>query len=189
MSKLADKIHQLRSQNKSYQQISQILQCSKSVICYHLGKNQKVKTRNRAKKLHPYLKKVYKFTSTTDIHDKYTIENQRTQRAISDKIRNFGKDIIGGKTVYKPATFGLSDVLDKFGEKPTCYLTGTPIDIHQPASYAFDHIIPRSRGGDNSLDNLGLCTSEVNHAKYNMTPDEFINLCNSVVKYNKTSGG
>ena len=87
---------------------------------------------------------------------------------------------------YVKPSFSVDDVIKKFGEHPTCYLTGEPIDIFKPRTYNFDHKIPRSRGGDNSLDNLGLCTKKANHAKYNMTPDEFINFCKKVVDYNTT---
>lgn len=84
---------------------------------------------------------------------------------------------------HKPL-FSVDDVIAKFGDNPSCYLTGQPIDISKPRTYSFDHIIPKSRGGDNSLDNLGLCTKAANQAKNDMTLDEFINSCKQVVKHN-----
>lgn len=79
----------------------------------------------------------------------------------------------------------VDELLKKFGTKPKCYLTGQEIDIYQPKTYEFDHKTPRSRGGNNNIDNLGICIKNANRAKHDMTPDEFINLCKMVAKYNK----
>ena len=61
---------------------------------------------------------------------------------------------------------------------------GEQLDITKPRDYVFDHMIPRSRGGDNSLDNLGLCTKQANMAKSDLTPEEFIQFCKKVLEYN-----
>jgi hypothetical protein len=79
--------------------------------------------------------------------------------------------------------FSADDIINKFGDEPTCYLTGVKIDIYATSSYHFDHIIPVSRGGSNTLDNLGICSKHVNLAKRDMTPDEFIFMCKQVVKH------
>lgn len=33
------------------------------------------------------------------------------------------------------------DIINKFGTKTKCYLTGTPIDLEKD-NYCFDHIVP-----------------------------------------------
>lgn len=76
----------------------------------------------------------------------------------------------------------IEDIINKFGENPKCYLTGTSIDINNPSTFEFDHIIPVSRGGTSSLDNLGICIKQANRAKERMTPDEFFNLCKLVLE-------
>ena len=77
--------------------------------------------------------------------------------------------------------FSLGELKSKIGKEPRCYLTGEPIDLMKPETYSLDHIIPISRGGKSSLDNIGLCKSDVNQAKYDMTPTEFISLCKRVI--------
>lgn len=80
--------------------------------------------------------------------------------------------------------FTTSDVLDKIGENPKCYLTGDEIDIHQGSTYHLDHIIPLSRGGSRTLDNLGLATKMANMSKTDMTLDEYFNHCKKVLENN-----
>lgn len=180
MSTLSDKIFELRSQNKSYNEISKELNCSKGTISYYLSKDGKEKNYKRVKKNRslrsPYLKKLENFR----IHkNKYSpkANNKNTKKAIYDKLRAFNNKVSQNMITEE-------QLLNKIGPNPTCYLTGLPIDLNKPHTYEFDHIIPSSRGGDNSIDNLGLCTKQANRAKGNMTKDEFINLCKLVAKTN-----
>ena len=79
-------------------------------------------------------------------------------------------------------TYTFEQVMEKIGSDPTCYLTGQKIDLHKPRTYNLDHIIPVARGGDNSLDNMGLCTRAANMAKSDLLLSEFVDLCKQVVK-------
>ena len=179
MSTLSDKIFKLRSQNKSYNEISKELNCSKSTITYYLCKGAKERNYERNKKrrslLKPYLKKLEKFRYIKIYTPK--TNNKNIKKAIYDKLRAFNNKVSQNMITEE-------QLLNKIGPNPTCYLTGLPIDLNKPHTYEFDHIIPSSRGGDNSIDNLGLCTKQANRAKGNMTKDEFINLCKLVAKTN-----
>lgn len=93
------------------------------------------------------------------------------------KIRQFNKG-------YPVAKLTPEEVVEKFGYETICYLTGAKVDLRKPQTYQFDHIIPRSRGGDNSINNLGISISEANKAKHSLTPEEFIELCRKVLAHN-----
>jgi CRISPR/Cas system Type II protein with McrA/HNH and RuvC-like nuclease domain len=77
--------------------------------------------------------------------------------------------------------FTLEQLMEKIGNSPKCYLTGEEIDLSKSRTYSLDHIIPRSKGGDNSLENCAIACSEANQAKSNLSLEEFISLCQSVV--------
>jgi 5-methylcytosine-specific restriction endonuclease McrA len=80
-------------------------------------------------------------------------------------------------------SFNYQDVLERIGQQPSCYLTGRPINLNEPDTYNFDHIVPASKGGDNSLDNLGLALKEANQGKSDMLLDDFLDLCEDVLRH------
>ena len=74
------------------------------------------------------------------------------------------------------------DIINKFGTKTKCYLTGTPIDLEKD-DYCFDHIIPVSKGRSNDLSNLGITTPAANYSKSDLTVEEYLNLCKLVLEH------
>mgnify|MGYP001561444089 CR=1 FL=1 len=64
-------------------------------------------------------------------------------------------------------------------QKGLCALTGRKMD----RTAQLDHILPKARGGKDNIENLRWVCEEVNIAKRHMTDEEFINLCNSVIKW------
>lgn len=179
MSEVSEKILNLRSLGMTYNEISKSIPCSKGLISYYLGQDQRAKTVERTRKKrvsHPYVSKREKFLeqtkpSTPKLNLKWT-------KQMKNKIEDFCRTDSSHK-----ATFTLEDIIARYGENPTCYLTGLPINIYEPKTYHFDHILPRSRGGDNSIENLGICTKRANLAKNDMTEDELIEFCKSVLKH------
>jgi len=65
-----------------------------------------------------------------------------------------------------------------------CYLTGRTFDLDNASSFHFDHIVPKSKGGTNELENLGVCVPEANVAKGDLSVKEFIQLCKDVLEHN-----
>lgn len=180
-----EQIKQLRQEGKTYQQIADILGTTKSAICYHLNDEQKTKTYERTKKLrakmHPFQTKLEAF-KIKKIYNKSNYYNNNTtnEKLLYCKIHKFHKT---KDNKSMPLSFTVEDVITKFGENPKCYLTGKPIDIYKPRTYHFDHIVPRSKGGENTLDNLQICTKQANQAKHDLSCKEFIELCKQVVEF------
>lgn len=92
------------------------------------------------------------------------------------KIRDFSKDESGSKM-----NFSVDDLLAKVGNNPMCSLTGRIIDLKDSSSYQLDHIIPKTKNGDSSIDNCQVVCKEANIAKSNLTIEEFKKLCEDVV--------
>jgi 5-methylcytosine-specific restriction endonuclease McrA len=186
---LKEKILKLRSEGLSYNQIAKKLDCSKGSVSYYCGKEQKEKSRLRVIKSrsiqHPYKRKTERFTHNKPKPKQKLNPVNTDKKLIYVKIRGFHMDHKSNKP--NDPTFTFEDVVEKFGENPKCYLTGDPIDISKPRTYQFDHIIPRSRGGLNALDNLGICTKQANMSKQDMTRDEFINFCKKIINNSSSS--
>lgn len=102
---------------------------------------------------------------------------------LKNKIIRFHRDKKEWK--YPPVTFKVKDLLEKIGDNPVCYLTGRKIDLLDGKSYHLDHIIPKDKGGSNTLDNCNIACKDANQAKGNLLHHEFILLCEEVLDYHK----
>lgn len=171
MSELSEKIIRLRANGKTYAQIRSELGCSISLISYYVGEGQKEKTLDRQRKRRSSLEGAVK-------HKIETFTEQ--PKKISNKISDFHRNLDKSKGIKN---FTFQDVIEKYGAETTCYLTGDVIDLAKPSEYEFDHKTPRSRGGNNSFENLGISTREANRAKGTLTVDEFLDLCEKVLRH------
>lgn len=176
-----NQILNLRKQGLSYNDIQEKLKCSKATISYHCGQDQKVKKNERQQKRRSnncLIKKVESFRNRKCKNIVYDLESRDWRHILQIKIRGFS---MNRKTKKSKQQFSLQDLIDKIGDNPTCYLTGRSIDLTDGRSYHLDHIVPISKGGDNSLDNCEIACKEANQAKHNLSKDEFIKLCQEVI--------
>ncbi len=102
---------------------------------------------------------------------------------LKNKIIRFHRDKKEWK--YPPMTFKVKNLLQKIGDNPVCYLTGRKIDLLDGKSYHLDHIIPKNKGGVNTLDNCNIACKDANQAKGNLLYSEFILLCEEVLNHHR----
>ena len=161
---MKEEILRLRELGYSYRKIQQELGCSKGTICYHLGVNQTEKHRQYSRN--------YNISDRGRLSAKFDqFFNNDTKRELGVKRR-------------RPA-YNRKEVIDNFMASPICYLTGVKIDLQDGSSYNLDHIIPRAAGGTDEPENMGLCTRNANMSKSDMSVEEYFQLCEKVLRYNK----
>ena len=129
------------------------------------------------------MKKIYSFKKKIKESNKQEHSKEKIRRVLQKKIGAFSRN----KDGTQMNEFNVDGLLEKIGDNPVCYLTGKPIDLSKSRSYELDHIVPKSKGGTNELDNCNIATAKANRAKSDMTLEEFIDLCKSVVKHNSVS--
>lgn len=168
-------ILKLREEGKSYNEIKSILGCSKSTISYYCNPNQKEKVlvRNRKRRENILLKKSENFKNSK--HRNF-VEGVRKYQKRDNKIKGkINKNI--------NCSFTWKDVIDKFGVNTKCYLSGEKLNLFENV-YSLDHILPVSKGGDNSFNNLGILHKDVNSMKHNMSVDELLKWCKKILEFN-----
>ncbi len=97
----------------------------------------------------------------------------RGKNPVYSKCNNFNKR--GGGNVTP------EQVIVKFGDAPTCQLTGTPILWKDINSYSLDHTIPVARGGASTIENCQVTLKSVNQMKGELLVDELLTLCRDVL--------
>ncbi len=173
---MKEEILKLRNEGKSYSEIKEILKCSKSTISYYCSSGQKEKTKNRTRKRRKNLI-LFKLEG---------FKNRKKERYVKESVRKFQKrdlSVKGQVNKNIEETFSWVDILNKFGENTYCYLSGVEVNLYEN-NYNFDHITPVSRGGNNTLTNLGILHENVNRMKSDMTPDELMEWCKKILEFN-----
>jgi hypothetical protein len=180
---LKSKIIELRKKGYSYKKIKIELNCSKSTVAFHCGEGVKEKAligQRRRRKSNPLRKKIENFLRVKKINEKYSPMESPSMSILKRKTWGF---VRVKKEGYKERMFNEEKLIEKIGNEPKCYLTGRSISLDDSRSYHLDHIIPKSRGGDNSLENCEIACREANQAKNDMSYNDFVQLCREVVAY------
>lgn len=105
-----------------------------------------------------------------EVKERYRIYN-RTNRKVRNgsRFRRFSKDYD-----MKRDFFSVNTVLETYGTD--CHLCGGPIDLNAPRlvgrpgwemSLHIDHVVPMSRGGDDTLENVRPAHGKCNVVKHN----------------------
>lgn len=163
---MKEEILKLRAEGKTYKEITKIVDCAKSTVNYYCGVDQSTKTRTRTKK----------FRATPK-----GIALRKVDNFLLKKIGSFKTNRITRKV---NVSFSNQQAYEKIAAMSTCYLTGRKLDLNDSTGFELDHIIPVSRGGENSLNNMGLTCKEANRAKHSLLNEEFITLCKEVLQHN-----
>lgn len=163
---MKDKILELRKQGKTYKEICDTLLCSKGLVSYYCGDDQKEKTRKA--------------------QNKRRSGNRLIQRLEHFRLRakDFQRRTRSGLKSISEKNFTTQDVVDKFGMNTVCYLSGKKINMTTDKDFQFDHIIPASKGGTNDLENLGILDREVNIMKQDMLVEDLLEKCKIILEYN-----
>lgn len=161
MTILQQEIIRLRKEGKTYTEIQKIMNCSKGTIAYNCSSEQRAKAKKRAKR------------------------HSTKKGAIYKKLQGFcygyGKR---RKFQINAKLFDVQEVMKRIGDQPKCYLTGDLIDLNDMSAYSFDHIVPVCKGGKSTIENMGLTTKDANQAKNGLTKEEFLTLCEKVLRNN-----
>jgi len=180
MTPLNKQIIELRKKGLSFNQIAKKLKCSKSTVSYALRKKTRLLAKQKNDNLPPHYKKIQ--------NKLYTFKNPRIRKTptpiwyLNPTPRQISKAITTkAHTFQRKMSFNYKDVHKKYGDHFSCALTGRPLKFNEPHTYEYDHIMPHSRGGDNSLSNLQILCPEANQAKGMMTDEEFKDLCKEVI--------
>ena len=138
---------------------------------------------NRFKEVKNYSNFARKRMSDTK-HGKLTLgrivnvkHNHFAETRTKGERKEYGDKIVKG--------FKNSELKQKLQDNPYCYLTGEKIDLMDSSSYSLDHKVPKSKGGDCSIDNCGLTTFMANQMKSNQTVDELLKNCIKIIAHNK----
>ena len=185
---MKEEILKLRSEGKTYDEIKEIVGCSKGTVSYHCGPGQKEKTNNRLRKRREnlLLSKVdgFRYRKDNGIINLCEDVKVRAKRYMPENTRKFQGIKDGDYDIKDNEFFRWEDVIEREGgEETICYLSGEPINLKEN-QYQLDHIQPKSRGGDNSLANLGIAHSVVNMMKHNLTPIELLEWCAKILEHN-----
>ena len=181
---MKDQILKLRIEGKTYTEICKTLGCSKSIVSYWCNERVKTKAKiktNQRKQNKQWRVKLEKaisqFKSRTRSINFRTISSQSWEIKFRLKIHEYKRRMKDNKGFT--ATTILKSIEDP--TKVKCYLTGRNIDLTKD-DYHLDHIIPISKGGSCTLDNLGFTCPEANWSKSNLTLEEYLSLCKEVLE-------
>ena len=179
MSNLSKEIIKFRNLGYSYTQICEKLNCSKSTVAYWCNDTEKDNVKRRKLKIEPWVRQL--ISNISKFKARKVSKLNRKSNDWNMKLRSAVKDFCKRSNMKN---WGHKELISKFGTKTKCYLTGKDIDITTD-DYNLDHIVPICKGGTGDLDNVGITIPNANASKSGMTLEEYLQLCEDVLRYHK----
>ena len=183
---MLDQILKLKEEGFNQYQIAKKLKCSPSTVCWHLNPEKQLKkSQERKKKIAPHMVKwqrnISRFsTAKTKNKQKREIKDLTFSEA-SAKFRGRLKDYAKKhkSDTERTKMVNIAKVVEKYNiteenTKIICRYTGDVLDWKKPEECEIDHEHHRSKGGENTIENLQILSKLANQAKGDMTHDEFI---------------
>ena len=195
---ILDRIFKWRNKGYTYKQLTEKFDVSKGTLSYHLGHNQKEKTKKRVQKRRDFFqRKIDQFYDRVmDQKRDSSYINERPERTWDNKVRSFYKD-------KQNSTKGL-DLMTRRDQMEihlwphngkdknglyfpyiTCAITGDKHSVMEPQSHPLsmnlDHELPSSRGGPNDLENCQPLGTKINQMKGSMNNEEFFEQIKKII--------
>lgn len=115
----------------------------------------------------------YAVVSGICIPCEYEAQHTRYSTSLRKEFRPYFTRILINLRTYGPVSIFAKDIEKLYDSSNTCtycnYPKGKDLIFH------LDHIIPRSKGGTNDLENLCFCCENCNRAKSSQTAESYIN--------------
>lgn len=179
MSNLSEQIIELRNKDYSYNEICEKLGCSKSTVAYWCNNTERNNAKQRKLKIEPWIRQLVKNISKFKKREASKLNRKSNNWNL--KLRSAVKDFCKRSNMEN---WGYKELINKFGTKTKCYLTGRDIDITTD-DYNLDHVVPICKGGTGDLENVGITIPMANASKSGMTLEEYLDLCEEVLRYHK----
>ena len=183
---LKEKILDLKSEGLNQSQIALKLGCAKSTVCWHFNPEKQLKkAQQRKKKIAPHIVKWQRNISRfSTAKTKNKVKREIKELTFSEASAKFRGRLKDYAKKYKSDTertkmVNIKKVEEKYNiteenTKIICRYTGDVLDWKRPGECEIDHTQPRSKGGENTIENLQILSKAANQAKGDMTHDEFI---------------
>tara|TARA_R100000458_G_C8183365_1_gene179611 strand:+ start:94 stop:747 length:654 start_codon:yes stop_codon:yes gene_type:complete len=206
MEKEIEKMRALKAEGLPNSTISKMVGFSDKTVAYHITPGAKAKRREATTKWSGkpggrLRKKLSDFNKSFSVSTKKTVSEKTQKHYDSKPNMRIYKKLYGFLNKKGGIMAEYREVLEKLwpGEdnenrtefKTVCALSGRVIDLNRTEPHkhelnksdcgAFDHELPRDRGGSNDISNLQPLHSQINYIKHNLTNKELVGVCREIL--------